>query len=64
MLNFVKTLTPDAIVYLAILTIFAALSVVFIVKDCRGRRETKRSNARREYLARKEAVERKARQQL
>lgn len=64
MLNFLKTLSPDAIAYLVVLTAFAALSVVFIVNDCRGRRETKRSNARREYLARKEAVERKERQQL
>ncbi|WP_447878418.1 hypothetical protein [Serratia fonticola] len=64
MLNFLKTLSPDAIAYLVVLAAFAALSVVFIVRDCRNRRETRRSDARREYLARKEAVERKARQQF
>ncbi|EPN2807306.1 hypothetical protein ACTWOG_005059 [Serratia marcescens] len=64
MLNFINSLTLEAIQCLAILTIIAVFSGVFIVRDIRNRREAKRAAYRREYKARKEAVERKARQQL
>lgn len=41
MLNFFKTLTPDAIAHLAVIVIIAVLSAVLIVSDYRNRREVK-----------------------
>jgi type II secretory pathway pseudopilin PulG len=44
MLNFLKTLTPDAIAHLIVIAIIAVLSVVLIVSDYRSRREARRNN--------------------
>lgn len=43
MLNFFKTLTPDAIAHLIVIAIIAVLSAVLIVSDYRNRREAKRN---------------------
>jgi hypothetical protein len=64
MFNFINSLSIEAIKYLAILAVIAVFSGLFIVRDCRNRREAKRAAYRREYKERKEAIERKARQQL
>jgi hypothetical protein len=44
MLNFFKTLTPDATAHLIFIAIIAVLSAVLIVSDYRSRREARRNN--------------------
>ncbi|WP_337263349.1 MULTISPECIES: hypothetical protein [unclassified Serratia (in: enterobacteria)] len=44
MINFIKTLSPDATAHLIVIAIIAVLSVVLVVSDYRSRREAKRNS--------------------
>ncbi|MFZ1871926.1 MAG: hypothetical protein WAU54_03910 [Chania sp.] len=45
MLNFFKTLSPDATAHMIVIAFIAVLSVVLVVSDYRSRREAKRNNS-------------------